>query len=986
MALTDLTLQPDYDRDNCPDIVAEFYVPALAQAVRYDRTTYTFSAGGLAAAARGLERFLEHEGRIRLICDQSIDQSVLDAIKAGRQQAADALRQLVSPESLTESLPEDLQTSDHLKLLTWLVAQGRIDIQIAYKGGENLFHDKTGIMTDAKGNAVAFTGSANETRRGWVDNYESITVFSSWQEPVRVERQREKFERLWHNRSNQVHVEPVPDDYVAHLRNSAPPNRPASRPQQLDKDQLPRRHWQYVDHHVRHDPASTIATIPVELWPHQRAFFAQHSQHPDQPIRKLIADEVGLGKTLQAASLLKWRVNQDCAERFLILVPAGSRYQWQEELFERFNLSVPVMERVNRRTVLTYPDGGVEEAPQKHWDQPQAIVSYAWARHGQQARDLAQQEHQYDIIIVDEAHHARFEAPNNDRRRRPNQYLQLLSALADRTRDLLLLTATPMQIAAAELWGLLDLLEKGQWPLRAFEQLYHPEATTDPARWAIARQAYRHHSVRPSELRSRAARIVWNDHDAWVINQVRDDEVARTETVTYMRQNGPVSRLMSRHTRDLLKEYQRQGYNTAVPERNVVPVPIDMTPAERLLYDGVKPLVEDIYKGRPEVNPQALGFISTTFHTRVGSSFAAYAQSMRDQIERHYTAEATNTVTDNEEWEAFSGLDTAEQVDQTDADDLIPAVTMTNQQIHLLERTIEAADRLSLTDSKFSQLQDVLNQLRSQGHLRLIVFTQYRATQAWLERQLDGQWFLTCLHGKDRQQYSESRAVRLERLRQHEQGGLLLCTESASESLNLQFCTALINYDIPWNPMKLEQRIGRIDRIGQLALEVEIVNLYYQDTAEWKAYQAMRRRLEAITGSVGPYRPILDAALPGLIKSCIDDSIDDSTLDDLMMELTDRPVVDLDQWHNTGIDAALSNPRVENSRLAALAANQELMPESWSTIPAGIGHWRLANPDGYNAVVTADPDRYDPDEADWFGPGNPLFEAIRQTYTRVSDN
>ena len=761
MALTDLTLQPDYDRDNCPDIVAEFYVPALAQAVRYDRTTYTFSAGGLAAAARGLERFLEHDGHIRLICDQSIDQYVLDAIKAGRQQATDALRQQVSPQSLTQSVPEDLETIDHLKLLTWLVAQGRIDIQIAYKGGENLFHDKTGIMTDDKGNIVAFTGSANETRRGWVDNYESITVFNSWEEPHRVERQQEKFKRLWHNRSSQVHVEPIPDDYVAHLRNSAPATRPVSRPQQWDKNRLPQRHWQYVDHHIRHDPASTIATIPVELWPHQRAFFAQHSKDPDQPIRKLIADEVGLGKTLQAASLLKWRVNQSRADRFLILVPAGSRYQWQDELFERFNLSVPVMERVNRRTILTYPDGRVEEAPQQHWDQPRAIVSYAWARHRQQARDLMQQTHQYDFIIVDEAHHARFEAPNNDRHRRQNQYLQLLSVLADRTRDLLLLTATPMQIAAVELWGLIDLLEKGQWPLQAFEQLYHPEASTDPTRWDMARLAYRHHSERPAQLSSRAARIVWNDHDAWALNQVRDDDDARTNTIAYMRQNGPVSRLMSRNTRELLKGYQRQGYDTAVPERHVTPVPIDMTPAERDLYDGVKPLIKDIYEGRPEVNPQALGFIRTTFHTRVGSSFAAYAQSLRNQLDKHHSAKATNMVTDHEEWEAFADLDATEQDDHTDAADLIPTAALTSRQIHLLEHAAQTADRLALTDSKFHQLRDTLNQLHSQGHRRLIVFTQFRDTQAWLERQLAGQWFLTCLHGADRQQYSESRAVRL---------------------------------------------------------------------------------------------------------------------------------------------------------------------------------------------------------------------------------
>ncbi len=980
MALTDLTLQPDYDRDNCPDIVEEFYVPVLAQATLYERTTYTFSAGGLVAAARGLERFLEHKGQIRLICDQSIDQRVLDAIKAGRQQADYVLRQLVGPQSLTEAVPEDLETIRHLELLTWLVAQGRIDIKIAYKGGDILFHDKTGIMTDANGNVVAFTGSANETRKGWVDNYESINVFSSWQEPSRVERQQQKFNRLWHNRSGHVHVEPIPDDYVAHLRDYAPLSRPAKRKTEPEDNQLPERHWQYVDNHIRHDPASTIATVPARLWPHQKAFFVQHSKDDDVPIRKLIADEVGLGKTLQAASLLKWRINQSRAKRFLILTPAGSRYQWQDELYDRFNLSVPVMERINRRTVLTYPDGRVEDAPPQHWQQPQAIVSYSWARHGQQAQEMLQQSERYDFMVVDEAHHARFETPNNPNHRGPNQYLQLLNRLAHRTHDLLLLTATPMQIAAVELWCLINLLEPGKWPLQAFEDLYHPEAANILDRWILARHAFRRHAERPSDLQSHAARIVWQDHEEWVINQVQDDEVSRAETITYMRQHGPVSKLMSRHTRELLKEYQRLGYDTAVPERNVTSVPIDMTTAERKLYEGVKPLIEEVYRGRPGVNPQAFGFISTTFHTRIGSSFSAYARSLRKQLERRFEAKAADIAVDEGDWQLIAQVDADEQDDQTDVADLIPAISLTSKQIHLLQRTVEAADRLSFTDSKFQKLRETLDSLYRQGHRRIIVFTQFRDTQSWLEHQLANAWTLTCLHGADRQQYRESRAKRLEHLRDNKQGGLLLCTESASESLNLQFCTALVNYDIPWNPMRLEQRIGRIDRIGQLAEVVQVVNLYYQGTAEWRAYQAMRRRLEAITGSVGPYRPILDATMPSMIRDCIDGSVDDSDMDDAMVALTSQPIADLDEWHITGIADALDDPRVDYTRLTALAANQMLLPQGWFTSPAGINHWSLTGPDGQTTVVTADPDKYDPDAVDWFGPGNEVFDTLRRLH------
>ena len=973
MALSDLTLQPDYDRDTCPNIVEEFYAPVLAQADKYDRTTFTFSAGGLAFAARGLESFVERNGEIRLICDRSIDRQTLEAIKAGRRQAADVLREQISPSELTAYDPDDLDTGKHLKLLTWMVAQNRISIKIAYMPEDSIFHDKTGIMTDAAKNTVAFTGSLNETAKGWTQHYESITVFSSWKEPERIPRLQERFDRLWHNHSSYAHVEDIPEDYAAHLRNYAPDHRPTPQPEPQEPEAL--RHWRYVDWHLRHDPASTVATVPTRLWPHQRAFFDKHAKDDDAPVRKLVADEVGLGKTSQAASLLKWRINQGKATRFLILTPANSRYQWQDELYERFNIPVPVMERQGRRAVLISPDGAVTAAPERHWTQPQTIVSYTWVRHEQQAQALLEQEAEYDLIIVDEAHHARYEAPENRNARRPNQYLELLNKLTRRTRDLLLLTATPMQTAAADLWALLNMLEPDSWTLDAFERLYDPETVADPVRWDSARRAYLQHAPRPDEPLSGIARIIWSDHEAWVRSQTRGNEGNRRETVAYMRRNGPASRLISRHTRELLKEYHHRGYDTAVPERSTQAVKIGMTANERALYDGVKPLVKEIYEGRPEANPQILGFINTTFHTRVGSSFTAYAQSLRNQIERHYKAKEAGLNPNPGEWQAIAELETDEQDDQPDTDDNIPATSLNSRQIHLLRRTAETAEELAQTDSKFAELLRTLSKLEDESHKLIIVFTQFRDTQAWLDGKLSSQWPLTCLHGDDRRQYTKSRAARLEKLRQ-EPRGLLLCTESASESLNLQFCTAVVNYDIPWNPMRLEQRIGRIDRIGQLAPEIKVVNLYYEDTAEWQAYQAMERRLSAITQNVGPYRPILDSRMPDIIKGCIAGEVDQERLHAEIAKLTNRPVSDLDEWHHTDITAAIDVPLVDSERLAALAAHQTLMPKGWTTETAGIGHWRITSPDDVAAVVTTDAERYNPDEADWFGPGGKVFETI----------
>ena len=133
MALTDLTLKSRYNPDNCDDIVAEFYRPALAQAVSYDRTTYTFSPNALAAVGRGLESFLLAEGHIRLICNCELSMPVYQAIKEGLAQAPDVLLEIVPPSTLIEySDLEDKEQKRALNLLTWLVAQGRIEIKVAF--------------------------------------------------------------------------------------------------------------------------------------------------------------------------------------------------------------------------------------------------------------------------------------------------------------------------------------------------------------------------------------------------------------------------------------------------------------------------------------------------------------------------------------------------------------------------------------------------------------------------------------------------------------------------------------------------------------------------------------------------------------------------------------------------------------------------------------------------------------------------------------
>ena len=203
-----------------------------------------------------------------------------------------------------------------------------------------------------------------------------------------------------------------------------------------------------------------------------------------------------------------------------------------------------------------------------------------------------------------------------------------------------------------------------------------------------------------------------------------------------------------------------------------------------------------------------------------------------------------------------------------DPDYILPGTTLTNRQHDLLVETKERAQELARHDTKYQRLLRHLGRLEQAGHRKIIIFTQFQDTQDYLVDRLTNRSgkSVTRISGQDARFPGPPREERLGAFRDSAEG-ILICTETAAESLNLQFCTALVNYDIPWNPMTLEQRIGRIDRIGQARQTIDVINLFYADTAEYDAYRIMGNRMKAIEENVGPYRPIMQPNVERVIAN-----------------------------------------------------------------------------------------------------------------------
>ena len=346
--LRDLGLQATYNRDTCPDLLHGFYVPVLRSAVTYDRTTFTFNGTSLRVAAAGIAGLIINGGKMRLICNHTLEREVVNAILRGEKAAEEAVVESLHNSSLTDIDAADLQEKSHLDLLTWLVKEGHLAIKVAIpKNPYGAFHRKHAVLSDAHGCRISFDGSVNESFYAWQFNDEVISVLTDWETPAHVDQHAEAFEKLWRNEAESSIVIPIPEALKRQLIDYAPTEERVRGIAERqggyqgpngETDPLRKELWAAIHHAIKTDPQTTLETIAAELWPHQLSFWKRYARDAENLPRVLIADEVGLGKTIEAGALLKTFINRGKADRVLILTPASSRWQWQAELRHKFNI------------------------------------------------------------------------------------------------------------------------------------------------------------------------------------------------------------------------------------------------------------------------------------------------------------------------------------------------------------------------------------------------------------------------------------------------------------------------------------------------------------------------------------------------------------------------------------------------------------------------------------------------------------------------
>jgi SNF2 family DNA or RNA helicase len=1008
------------------DLIELFYNPALTCAVHYDRMTGYFSAGVLAAAARGIASLIANGGRMRLLVGCQPDPEESQAILDGYDLRARVEQKLLD----TDITPADPESRTAIELLAWMVANQVMDVKVAVPirpdgrpektGG--IYHEKVGLIKDAGGNRICFCGSINETKAGWVVNRESFDVYCSWQEPreqSRLQIHADAFEMFWSGRAHSVAVYDFPQAVKEKLLAFLPTDsiklitprfipEPEPPPFALTAAEKTRIVWAFLRHAAKLTSGLRVgeATSAVTPWPHQLR--TMHRFLTTWPARVLIADEVGLGKTISAGLIIRQALLSGRARRILLLTPKSVQIQWQQELYEKFNLRVPIYDGARLLWRAVHGETAREEnVTRTDWQsQPIVLCSSALMRRKERVTELLEAQ-PWDLVLLDEAHHARRRGAGSTQEKGPNALLGLMRRLAPLTPALLLLTATPMQVHPVEIWDLLNLLGlPPEWAnddrsiARYFEKLSanpSPEELEELVRLFQSTERYfgpipdnEMIELLPAVSNIRRKKAVNSLRDPHDLNRKQLDSAGRANACKVLQAGSPLRFRMVRNTRALLRKYAIQGLlKLPIAERDPVDIAVSMTAAEEKLYKDVEDYISDTYQKASQSDRSAVGFVMTMYRRRLASSFVALKCTLNNRLRRMEGAAAVEVseedLTQDETRDEVMTVEDAQALAET------ALGREETEHIHSLLRDIAKIN----VDSKAKRLLVELRAVLAQGYDSAIVFTQFTDTMDYLRelagnelpelsvasysgtggsyRDGSGHW-ITCSKEEIK------RRLRAKQVR------LLIASDAAAEGLNLQSCGVLVNYDLPWNPMKIEQRIGRIDRLGQRNERIRIINLAYKGTVEADVYFIAGARINLFQGIVGKLQPIL-SRLPKQIEEVL------LTTADNRAALRQRFLADVEtQINNAEITLDIDEAAAGSLEVPEMPAPAVSMEQLENTFRLGNhipqqADWNPLDPRSYNVKlagmqqgtrVTTDPDvfEYSGENHQLFSPCGPLYELL----------
>ena len=557
----------------------------------------------------------------------------------------------------------------------------------------------------------------------------------------------------------------------------------------------------------------------------------------------LIADEVGLGKTIEAGLIwTELRARLDC-NRLLVLCPKTLCEKWREELDRRFGVEARIVtapELLNLvRERNPYRRGFAAIAsmqslrPPRGWDNEDETE---YPRIGDPARrqlakflnDEADGESLFDLAVVDEAHHMR----------NPSTMLYQLGELVNAVSSYrIFLSATPIHLRNRDLNSLLRLIDSNTFEYEStLDDLIQSNEPIIKARDMLMRRGASREQVIEHLETARQTGVWANSQSLQLVcdDLVRRplDEAARADIASRLESVNQMANYVNRTRRRDVEEFK-------VVRKPITPV-LEMHEEENTFYEAVS---REVVKYASE-HDVAAGFLLSTPQRLLTSSLAA--------------ASGYWTGAEETDWREIEETDGDLEPNDSDSRPLVA-------RLKTLARKLGMTARLETNDTKFNMLTGQLDQFIKDE--KAIVFSSFIPTLSYLQRRLKESGIgCALLHGS----ISESREMVLNRFRNKADVRVLLSSEVGSEGIDLQFCRIVVNYDLPWNPMRLEQRIGRVDRLGQESPQISILNLVHAGTIDAEIYSRLYGRLKLAERALGEFEPVLGEPIGKMTQKLLD--------------------------------------------------------------------------------------------------------------------
>lgn len=901
MGLRELQIELSYAGKG-EKILKEFLLPSISESVSYDRITSFYTIDSLLAISQGLDFLVQRKGRMRLIIGiHSFPKEMIDATlqKEYLAQQIVQIRQEITQRilSITDSLEKN-----RLATLAWMIQDGLLEVKAASVRGDGLFHPKTLILKDENNDTIVAVGSPNETGSGLGGNFEQVMIAKSWISSPAVATQEEFFSSLWNGGDDDVIVSDISEETSEMILNAL--GKPFNKWIEDNHQNLKAR---IIEDSSRMAANFFVSGDIPSLFVHQeRAVLDALSRWP---VRVLFADEVGLGKTFEVAASMVFLRKYCGIKRILILTPKSVIRQWQEELKQHFNINAWRFESSKK---IFIDSNGHEiiansKAPLRGRTPDILLMSVQYAR-GSKAQGSVFAHKGItlpDLLIVDEAHTAR-ESKGIDGNRHTTRTYKMLEEISKKIPHLIFATATPMQKDADEYHAMLKLLglpsawrniRNYQTSLRLIVQ-GDPDSSDAYCAGVLLRETL--DTMRPS------TRNLDEEERNVLVELQKADTTDKYEFGCFIQSKWntlqkvfiklhPAHLLTIRNTRRSLSEI---GYR--FPERNLIEWPINDSYPVQAFYHRVYRYLEDIGFSIEEVlSPESkkkIGFIKISYQQRIASSLYSCIRSLEKRQRRvlllkgwlevnmdnladvRLTSKLINELGNwnlekflscSHESKSIKPLDTDLYILKRSCENEVMALSELIKEAKKLKfelgdlKVIESIKLASnciangdavLIFSKYTDTIDALiNEFRHEGLHENYVFGVYTGQNSYI---VDSGIIEQC--DKDRIKNAlSSRYLKV-----------LFCSDAASEGLNLQAARVLINVDVPWTPSRLEQRIGRIARLGQKADTVDVYNVWYPNSIESRMYHRIQNRLYDTNLAIGEFPEVMaleirDAVLSG---------------------------------------------------------------------------------------------------------------------------